>query len=175
MIGSRHIVIALLVASVCVGSAGIAFAQQSRSPFNPNGVKLQFNNTAATATTTTHSGTIKVTFNIQIKSAAIPTTVPIYCEADVSASDANYVSSYSETAVATASRNGSTATCTVNIPYQWLMETGGGYSVGYYVSALPKDVTSYLLGLRSTSHQAMSGVPFPANGQVTPYTFNIVL
>ena len=77
--------------------------------------------------TTTHSGTVQVTFKIQVKSAAISASTPIYCEVDVSASDANYANSFYETAVATASRTGSTATCTVNVPYQWLMGTGGGY------------------------------------------------
>ncbi len=176
----RYIAKASLVAAfagVFVGCGAASAQQMSRSPFNPAGVKLQFNNSAAAAASTTHTGTIQVTFNISIKSA-IPTSTPIYCEADVSASDSGYLDSYYETATATASRNGSTATCTVKIPFGWVMTgTGGGYSVSYGVYSIPANGAvsgMYGFGLRSTSRSVVSAAPFPTNGQTVPYSYNIV-
>jgi hypothetical protein len=181
MIGSRHIVKTSLVAALASAfvGCGTASAQQSHSPFNAAGVKLQFNSTAAAAASTTHTGTIQVTFNITIKSA-IPTSTPIYCEADLSASDSGYLDFYSEGATATAVRNGNTATCKASIPYQWVMAgSGGGYAVWYYIYAQPTNGNAgnilYPSGLRSTSHQIISAAPFPTNGQTVTYSYNVVL
>ena len=180
MTGSNFVK-ALLVAALASAfvGCGTASAQQSRMPFNAAGVKLQFNNSAAAAASTTRTGTIQVTFNITIKST-IPTATPIYCSAGVSASDSSYLDSYYESATATAVRNGNTATCKVSIPFQWVMTgTGGGYAVSYDIYAQPTNSNVgyilYLSGLRTSSHQPVSAAPFPTNGQTVTYSYNVVL
>ena len=145
-------------------------------PFNAAGVKLQFNNSAAAAVSTTHTGTVQVTFNITIKSA-IPTSTPIYCSTNISASDSGYSDYYSEAATAIAVHNGNTATCKASIPFQWVMTgTGRRYAVWYDIYAQPTNSNAlYLSGLRTSSHQPVSAAPFPTNGQTVTHSYNVVL
>ena len=169
MTSTKGIVRASLVAALAsmLMGGGTASAQQSHSPFNsPASIRLQFDSPATA--TTTRTGTIQVTINITVKSAI---STPILCQASVVASDATLATQYIETATATASRGTTTATCTVNVPYQWVLGTGGGYAVWYDVYTTSSNGTS----LRSTSRLTVTAGSFPANGQTAPHTFNVTL
>ncbi len=84
------------------------------------------------AATTLYSGTFDVTITITVVSA-IPEESTILCTANISGTDSTYAL-HGETAVTTAVRSGSTATCTLNVPYAWMLGTTPTYNFGYQVS-----------------------------------------
>ena len=175
MVNLRRFFKALLVAayaSAFLGCGGASAQVLSRIPlFSPN-MHLQFGSPPAPSTTT-HAGTIQVTFNITVKSPPPPApqgfSMGLWCEADVVASDASYANTYYEAQAAQVLINNSTTTttCSVSIPYQWSMGHGGGYAVWY----------SIYQGLSSpsrvTQRYAISADKFPQDGQTTNYTFNV--
>ena len=62
----------------------------------------------------------KFVFNFTITvSSTLASTAKILCEASASTEDAATLNFITETASVTATRSGSTATCTVTIPYSW--------------------------------------------------------
>jgi hypothetical protein len=88
---------------------------------------------------TTYAGKFVFKFTINV-SATIAATSKIACAASITVDDnltAGTPNFFSEEAVALAVRSGSTATCTVNIPYSWALATGATdmVTVGYNIIA----------------------------------------
>jgi hypothetical protein len=110
---------------------------------------------ASTAVT----GTLKVTGTITLITS-IPTTVPVQCSATaVVAADPN--GPISDLVTSTATRSGATATCTMLIPYEWILQTlTDKVTLSVSVSALTRVHTRQL-----------ATFVVPANGVTTSFTF----
>lgn len=177
MTSLKHFVKVSLIAAFAASSMGssIASAQDGvshPSPFSSlHGLRLQPNTTSAP--TTTYSGTAQVTFNVTVKSAI---TTPILCLAEVYVSSyangttsTSYASNYyTEDATATASRTGNTATCTVNIPYQWSLYSNTYYAVYHEIYSKTADGTI----VRSSTSAGIYGISLPKDGKIAQ-TINV--
>lgn len=131
----------------------------------------------AAVTPVERSGKVVFIFNITIDST-IPTTSVISCNAAVSVAD-NISAAYRsideyETVVAT--RTGSTAKCTVTIPYSWELVTPTTDTLGrgFTISATLTSTTGGTVVLR-TSSQSIPTITVPANGVTTTDTLAITL
>jgi hypothetical protein len=116
------------------------------------------------------SGVYSVTFNLTIAST-LPTGSTITCRAQIAP---NQSGSYSfgqssatlvETATGIATVSGSTATCTVEIPFAWTVSsTRNGVLLSYEVDAL----TSTSLVVRSSMQQNITEAYPTSGGTVSP-------
>jgi len=111
------------------------------------------------AASTAVTGTLKITGTITLITA-IPTTVPVQCSATaIVVGDAN--GPISDLVSSTATRSGSTATCTLLIPYEWILQTlTDKVTLSVSVSALTRVHTRQL-----------ATFTVPANGVTTSFTF----
>jgi hypothetical protein len=110
------------------------------------------------------TGTLKVTGTVTILSPSIGPTTPVTCGATaVVATDAN--GPITETATSLATRSGATATCTVLVPYEWLLQS----------AAVDRVVLSVSVSSVSTSQRVhtrqLASFNVPANGTTTSFTF----
>jgi hypothetical protein len=118
----------------------------------------------------TNTGKFVFKFTITISSTNLGSDT-ISCTALASLID-NPISSIfiSETASVKATVSGSTASCTVNIPYSWTLKTGSTdtVSLSYVVSAVGPSASG---GLPTrTSSQGIANIKVPANGSTTTET-----
>lgn len=159
-----RVLAAAALACACIGPGFVPRAQaQQNLPARgaPPPGRLQFVPSAAAVATQHYIGVFVVTLNIAVVSA-IPASAPLLCTATFESSDASGGFGYFESATAFATRSGSTATCTIFIPYSWNLGTGGGYTAGYSVEA------TYNNGLsRSTTFIPITASTFPPNGTTT--------
>jgi len=89
---------------------------------------------------TTFTGKFVVTFTITI-SSAVPTSTTIACNVGVIVIDA--AGDISDSLATTATRSGSTATCSVTLPYSWAVSAQSDtVYVSYDVSAPPQPLVS---------------------------------
>ena len=111
------------------------------------------------AASTAVIGTLKITGTITLITS-IPTTVPVQCSATaVVVADAN--GPISDVVTSTATRSGATATCTMLIPYEWILQTlTDKVTLSVSVSALTRVHTRQL-----------ATFAVPANGVTTSFTF----
>jgi hypothetical protein len=132
------------------------------------------------------TGTIEVTFTITLKTA-VPSGGSVYCTTDIAASSINDTtgtsSDYDETSFTVAKVTGSTATCTVNTPYSWVLAAAsstvqdslvGSYTVGI----LPPSTSTALLPAqddRSSSSTFLNVTKLPAAGAISKYTVSATL
>ena len=119
----------------------------------------------AVATGTLLTGELKITGTITIVSPSISSTTPVTCIATgVVPGDAN--GPITETASSPpAARSGATATCTVLVPYEWLLQTPTTDKVILSVS-----VSAFSASERVHTRQLATFV-VPANGTTTSFTF----
>jgi hypothetical protein len=126
------------------------------------------------AALTTFAGKFVFKFTITVN-ATIASAAKIACAASIGTDDnltggnPNFIS---EEAVAPAVRSGSTATCTVNIPYSWALATGATdtISVGYNIIA-PVEVAAVTGQLPSRASSAsLPTIKVPASGTTTTET-----
>jgi hypothetical protein len=118
----------------------------------------------AAATGTLHTGELKITGTITIVSPSISSTTPVNCTATgVVPADGN--GPITETASSPAARSGATATCTVLVPYEWLLQTPTTDKVTLSVS-----VSALSASARVHTRQLATFV-VPANGTTTSFTF----
>ena len=89
-------------------------------------------------TATTYNGKLVFNFTITVASS-LPSTAMISCDASARVLDnpsggGNFLS---ESGAVTATRNGSTATCAITIPYSWPLVTGSTdmMTLSYFISA----------------------------------------
>lgn len=126
---------------------------------------------------TTVSGTYSITFNLTIVST-LPANATITCKAQIAPANAA-VSSFQqqssvpfESAAGVATLTGSTATCTVEIPFSWTVEgTRGGVSLSYELDGL--NASGSLPAVVRTSVQQNVAQPYPSSGATSTVTFNV--
>jgi hypothetical protein len=118
----------------------------------------------AVATGTLLTGELKIMGTITIVSPSISSTTPVNCTATgVVPADGN--GPITETASSPAARSGATATCTVLVPYEWLLQTPTTDKVTLSVS-----VSALSASARVHTRQLATFV-VPANGTTTSFTF----
>ena len=118
-------------------------------------------------TTTTRAGKLVFEFTITVDST-FATSTPIYCEVGASLVDDIASGSgreISESAAATATRTGSSAKCTVTIPYSWSLATPSTDMVflSYTIIAANVSTSSVTTVALRTAEQSLPSIPVPAN------------
>jgi hypothetical protein len=140
------------------------------------------NHVVAEAATTPITGTIELTIDITLKTA-LPTGGTILCSASLTASSTVLTTGmstfYEEEASSVATASGSTHTCTVNVPYSWLLaapsSTVSNSLVGDYAVEMA-NLTGKLPALvRSSSSTFLNVTKIPATGTITKATVNVTL
>lgn len=119
---------------------------------------------------TTVNGEFEFKISVTIKSS-ISTTTSLLCESHVSTFDTGGGVSHTETAIVAASRSGSTATCTVVIPYAWALATASTDSVSLDYSVIAGSATT---PSRISTH-TLAPIKVPANGMTTVETVAVTI
>jgi hypothetical protein len=126
----------------------------------------------ALASLTTFGGTFTFKITITVKSTNLGSDT-IICGAGTVVDDINMTTgmnsgSYIEEASLLASRSGSTATCTVNIPYSWGLANGSTDVVAlfYTIDATTQTAGSFGEPSRVNQH-FLASIKVPANGTTT--------
>ena len=126
------------------------------------------------------TGTIVVNFSITINSS-IPSTAELACHAAAQVTDGPATGPKNvivEGSTVAATRSGSSASCTVTLPYSWNLVTPTtdkivlGYSVGAPGEVPPGSPGS--LPARNTSQSRYAAIPVPAAGSTTTENLTIV-
>src|SRR5262249_31793241 len=123
--------------------------------------------------TATFAGKFVFKFTITVN-ATIASTAKIVCNAAAAVDDVNGTSFniFTEEASALATRSGTTATCTVNIPYSWKLASGSTdmVSLSYFLSAPaePGAVTDLYPSRQSSA--SLTSIKVPLNGATTTET-----
>jgi hypothetical protein len=116
------------------------------------------------AASTELTGELKITGTVTIVSPSITSTTPISCSAQaILVTDAN--GPITEEAASAATRSGATATCTVLIPYEWLLATPTTDKVTLSVT-----VSALSANARVHTHQVAT-FTVPATGSTTSFGF----
>ena len=120
--------------------------------------------------TSTFAGKFVFNFTITI-SSTISTSVKIACAANATLEDVATTNFILESAEVTATRSGSTATCTVNIPYSWKLGSAptDKVTLTYQISA-PVEATGTAVLPSRISQQTVGVISVPANGATTTET-----
>jgi hypothetical protein len=123
--------------------------------------------------TVTYGGKFVFKFTITV-AATISATAKIACTASADVTDINGASYnfFDETASALATRSGTTATCTVNIPYSWKLASGGSdmVSLSYVISAPSEISTATDAYPNRISSASLTSIKVPLNGATTTET-----
>lgn len=129
---------------------------------------------APEATTVTANGTIKMNFTITLKSS-LPDTAGVDCSGTVSVSDYLASYSYTDTKTSKGTRTGTTATCSVSIPYSWVLpDRDQTISLNYVVGVTGLTDNSSTKN-RTASSYSQPSLPLPANGATTTKNYNVTL
>jgi len=128
---------------------------------------------------TTSTGVIKFVYAITLKSG-IPAGNSIQCSANLYVSDDDFTSSvsYTETKAVEAVRTGTTAACTVAIPYSWLLPDVAGtkVSLNYSVTTYDTSTTAGAAFLTRRSHNGtLNPITVPANGATITKSIKVTL
>ena len=116
---------------------------------------------------TTSGGKIVTAFTINVQSA-IASTAKIACSVQAVVLDIGSANTIIETATVAATRSGTTAKCTVTIPYSWTLTTATTDKVNLSYSIVAPVEASATTTLPSrTSSQGMGQIAVPANGAIT--------
>ncbi|MGA2809275.1 MAG: hypothetical protein ABSE87_14185 [Terracidiphilus sp.] len=146
--------------------------------------------TVPLVTTAPTTGKYEVTFDITIDST-FPKGATLLCNVDliessVTESTTPTVIEYGETASSSMAVSGSTATCTVNLPYSWAIPAStakapvvstvsGSYSVFVFSSSSTTITSATLEGLRSVSSTLPIPTTVPKSGATTTATVDATL
>ncbi len=179
-----------LAGSVTGSTQSVGAALQHKKVFGyrdaQTGVFHPLGHTAPDSSIAPTTGTIEVTFNITVKST-FPKGSSIACVADISEQSTNSalppgqeeLNYYDEQAFGVVALNGSTATCTLTIPYSWIVPTPSPtvetwLNLGYCVTAFAGTANN-----QTMSRSSQSDIPvtnsIPASGTTSRYTVNVVL
>lgn len=171
---AKGLIGASLIGLACVTAASAEEANSSAAPSIIGFIDPQTGVIKPLMTTTTSpeiaaasvlvTGELKITGTVMIISPSIGATTPVICGATaVVATDAN--GPITESATSPATRSGATATCTVLIPYEWLLQS----------AATDRVVLSVSVSAASTSQRVhtrqLASFIVPANGTTTSFTF----
>jgi hypothetical protein len=168
MVLARPFASACLILTLCAGPLGAARSQPAGIPgfLDPQTGRFTARPIAEVdRADTTYTGTIKLVFAITIKST-IPTSDTIKCFAGITATDSTFTRDYLESASVSATRTGNAASCTVSVPYQWVLGASPTFNAGYTISAA---------SLRSSGLALTSGAPVGAVGSTTTVNYNVTL
>ncbi len=158
-----------------VFAGSVSMAAQSEAPDGENAALAN----AAVAPTT---GTLALTFNIKL-SSSYPAGSIVSCLGIVEGVTQNTMTGagnrWTELATSSSKVTGSTATCTISIPYSWsLQPTGTGvqniYLGAYDISVADISGKTVLANRTSTSFFAHF-TPIPVTGTTTKFTLNVTL
>jgi hypothetical protein len=119
----------------------------------------------------------KFVFNFTINVAAtISATAKIGCIATATVTEAATLNFITEQAGALATRSGSTATCTVNIPYSWTLNSASTDTVSltYSIQAPAEAAVSASFPNRTSTH-SLPSIKVPANGATTTETITATI
>jgi hypothetical protein len=123
------------------------------------------------------SGVYSITFNLNIEST-LPANSTITCKAQIVPAGANmnsfnfqYAAIPLESASGVASVTGSTATCVVEIPFSWTVESTRGVSLSYEVDA--DNAPGALPAVVRTSTQQGIAESYPSSGGTSAVSFNV--
>jgi hypothetical protein len=126
------------------------------------------------ATTGPSYGKLVFNFTITIQSS-IPTSSPITCTAIAETIETNTTTyqekTFMEDATVPATRSGSTATCSVPVPYSWNLSTpaSDAMDLSFYVEAGSSASASRL------SEQSLTTIKIPGNGATTTEAVKVTL
>lgn len=110
----------------------------------------------------------KFVFNFTITVASsLASTAKIICQAAATTDDVASTNLILETAAVTATRSGSTATCTVTIPYSWNLSSASSDRVSLTYQIIAGVPTSATPLATRTSEQSVATISVPANGATT--------
>jgi hypothetical protein len=135
-------------------------------PAPAGGLQLLF---PATATT----GTFVYDFTITISSTDIPTADTIVCVAGASITDTSSSRNLLDEKLVKATRTGSTATCTVTVPYSWTLSSASSDMVHQSVF-LEVPLGTGTLPQRLAGHN-LAKIGVPANGTTTTNKVSITI
>lgn len=128
----------------------------------------------ADAATASVGGTVSVTITATVAST-LPTTTKAVCSVGAVATGANNTSASEQASVA-ARISGTTLSCTVRVPYLFVLDTTGAtLSLVYSVTAID---TAQPLAFQqayplAASRQQIGTIPLPANGATTSRTVTL--
>jgi len=137
-------------------------------------------------TTAPTTGEYEVTFTIALKSP-VPTGGSVLCGTTIIVSADSLTTgtgnAYTESSYAVAKVSGSTATCTVNTPYSWLLPAASSTTEAilggsYTLSILPPSGTTLTIATlegRSSSSSFLSAKAVPATGTTTKLSVSATL
>jgi len=120
---------------------------------------------------TTVTGKFVVNFTITV-SSTIASTLKISCGVTATVLDSATLNEIIESATVVATRSGSTATCSVTIPYSWNLgsSTTDKVSLGYQIIAPVEATGSSVLPNRLSEQTAFATIAVPATGSTTTET-----
>ena len=125
------------------------------------------------------TGTVKVNFSIAVKSS-IPTGSSIVCEVDIAVADCDPTGTNGcpntpqEQASTVATRSSNAASCTVTIPYSWLLSYHDDLMQLYYFVSVPGTGNPSRLSSQYIG-QSGNGIPVPADGKTTSESVSITM
>ena len=201
MIRHRHAFFAVTFGCglLTAAASSAAYAQETATPpkkifgyLDPKTGTFKAANTQVrpdASTTPATTGTVSLTISIKL-ATVFPAKSTIACGMEVSAlsltentstgavSDGEWL----ETASSPATISGSTATCTVKIPYAWVLPAAGTSGTTTTTNTLTADfqvtvsnATAAVTVLRTSEQQLIAGEKVPATGTVSSYTANVTL
>jgi hypothetical protein len=193
--------VSIVLLGIAFAGSSLAFAQSTTAPhkrilgykdaatgvFHP---AASSTHAAPDATVAPTTGTFEVTFNIKIvssfpKGSVIGCETSVQFDAEETLSVSPYVltlAQYSEGASTSVDVSGSTATCTVTIPYSWIIPSLTSASIvtlsgGYDVTVVPQSssTTAAVFDSRESSSSIFDLTKVPATGTTSKYTVNVTL
>ena len=166
--------------------AGVAIAQHldqsEKIPgyFNPKThtfTARTLSKNVSDAATSTYAGTLKYVYTVKLDTA-VPSGDELVCEAGANVEDSGTGNFYEEIAEGKATVSGSTASCTVNIPYSWALSTASSdmVDVSYELSTVPVSPTSNGAEVLAREHESsLSPIKIPTTGATTTITISATI
>jgi len=123
-----------------------------------------------------YTGTLKFEYTIKVDTP-VPSGEEMLCEAStLLEDDASDGLEYQESASSVAKVSGSSASCTVQIPYAWpLEETSGTVSISYSVVIAPSSATSQINEYATRAHSSATYIALPSVGATTVVPLSVTL
>jgi hypothetical protein len=128
--------------------------------------------TVVKAAATTYTGTIVTSFTITIDSTGLPTS-KMACVVQTSLSDSG--NTFKELAESNATVSGSTATCTVKLPYSWTLSDGSTDTISIeYDVVTPTTLPTTNASPGRYSRRTFT-IPVPASGATTDESVDVTI
>jgi hypothetical protein len=189
---TKQLIRVLAFTAVALSLSGAVTAQQAKPDQPEVGVYHPKTHTyaarphrlvvAEAVTPATYTGTFKFVFTVKLVTP-VASGEELICTADAGVDDYNtstdvYYNYYDEDAAAVAKVTGSTATCTVDIPYSWSLEYASTDTVGYSyeLEIAPSTTSSSLIDFGYRLHESLlPSTKVPATGATTTIAVSATL